>query len=112
MKKIVKISVTAIILLLIAISLESCKEEPLEGVGIRYEGYHKNQSDEEFCNFRQITTTGMGSSLYRSVSPIYFGEGRGYYALKAYEEHQITAIINFADTEDSLKKQDLYKDSY
>lgn len=112
MKKIFRISVTTVIVLLFAISLQSCKEKPIDGVGVRYDGFHKDQSDEEFGNFRMITTTGMGSSLYRSASPIYFGEGRGLYAQKAYEEHQITAIINFADTEDSLTKQDLYKDSY
>lgn len=112
MKKIIRVSVTVFIFFLLVISLQSCKEEPIDGWGVRYDDFHKNQSDEEFGNFRQITTTGMGTSLYRSASPIYFGEGRGLYAQKAYEEHQITAIINFADTEDSLTKQDLYKDSY
>lgn len=112
MKKIIRVSVTVFIFFLLVISLQSCKEEPIDGWGVRYDDFHKNQSDEEFGNFRMITTTGMGSSLYRSASPVYFGEGRGYYALKAYKEHNITAIINFADTEESLKNQDLYKDSY
>lgn len=112
MKNIFRISITTILVLLFAISIQSCKEKPIDEVGVRYEGFHEKQSDEEFGNFRQITTTGMGSSLYRSASPIYFGEGRGYYALKAYKGHNITAIINFADTEESLKNQDLYKDSY
>ena len=112
MKKIIRVSVTVFIFFLLVVSLQSCKEEPIDGWGVRYDDFHKNQSDEEFGNFRQITTTGMGTSLYRSASPIYFGEGRGYYALKAYKEHNINAIINFADTEESLKNQDLYKGSY
>lgn len=107
-----KLSVLVVSILLLALSLQACKEESIYGVGIRYDGFHSTQSDEEFGNFRQIRTSGMGSSLYRSASPVYFGEGRGFYALSAYEKHQITAIINFADTAETLDKQELYKDSY
>ena len=55
-------------------------------------------SDEEFANFRVISTTGMGvNKLYRSSSPINPQLGRNTYADKAAEKTGIITVVNLAD---------------
>ena len=56
-------------------------------------------SDEEFANFRPITTTGMGEGvLYRSSSPINPKLNRNTYADAAISAACVKTIVNLADT--------------
>lgn len=56
-------------------------------------------TDAEFANFREITTSGMGSGkLYRSSSPINPEIGRSSYADAAAKEAGIATIVNLADS--------------
>lgn len=109
-----KIRIVIAIIIMFAVSLfVSCDDNTQpKGEGIRYEGYHKTQSDEEFANFRMVSTTGMGNVLYRSSSPVTYNEGRGWYAAKLVEEHGINTIINFSNTENDIKSQEYWKNSY
>ena len=69
-------------------------------------------TDEEFANFRQITTTGMGDHLYRGSSPINPEIGRNTYADAAIEDAGVTVIMNLADSEDIAKGYEGFDDSY
>ena len=56
-------------------------------------------SDEEFANFRMISTTGIATGkLYRSSSPINPTYGRSTYADKAAENAGILTVVNLADS--------------
>lgn len=56
-------------------------------------------TDEEFANFRAITTTGMGTGiLFRSSSPINPELGRNSYADAAIKNAGVKTIVNLADT--------------
>ncbi|MBE6039488.1 MAG: hypothetical protein E7219_00850 [Clostridiales bacterium] len=60
-------------------------------------------SDEQFANFRVISTTGMGKDvLYRTASPVNPRRGRNTYADAACKEHGIKAFVNLADSKDEL----------
>ncbi len=57
-------------------------------------------TDEQFANFRAVSTTGMGTSmLYRSSSPINPAIGRNTYADKAAQAHGVKTIMNLADNQ-------------
>ena len=70
-------------------------------------------TDEEFANFREVTTTGMGQGiLYRTSSPIDPENKRNLYADKALKEAGVTVILNFADTEEAVKEYEGFSDTY
>ena len=70
-------------------------------------------SDEEFANFREITTTGMGKGkLYRTSSPIDPELGRNTYADKAIEKAGVTVIMNLANSSDEAHAFEGYNDTY
>ncbi len=74
---------------------------------------YPNLTDEEFANFRAVTTTGMGEGkLYRSSSPINPSIGRNTYADKAAEEAGVKSFVNLADSETSAAKYAGYADTY
>ena len=74
---------------------------------------YPNLTDEEFANFRAITTTGMGEGkLYRASSPINPSIGRNTYADKAAETAGVKSFVNLADSETSAAKYAGYEDSY
>ncbi len=61
---------------------------------------YSHLSDEEFANFREVTTTGIGKGrLYRSSSPIDPDDKRSAYADKALKKEKVTVILNLADNE-------------
>ena len=70
-------------------------------------------SDEQFANFREVTTTGIGKSrLYRSASPINPRFNRNTYADAAIKNAGVTVIMNLADDETAAKEYEGYDDSY
>ena len=77
----------------------------LEMLNVQYMGvYTENYptlSIEEFANFREIHTTGMGKSkLYRSSSPIDPCLGRNLKADSLAKEAGVATFINLADAEE------------
>ena len=70
-------------------------------------------SDEEFANFREVTTGGIAAGrLYRSSSPINPKYGRNRYADQALEKHGIKNIINLEDTETAARGYSGFEGSY
>ena len=70
-------------------------------------------TDEEFANFRNIGTKGMGKNkLYRTSSPINPELNRNSYADEALEDAKVTVIMNLADSEESAKGYEGFADSY
>ena len=65
---------------------------------------YSNLSDEDFANFRNIDTTGMGKDkLYRTSSPINPELSRNGYADAALKDAKVTVIMNLADSEEGAK---------
>ena len=70
-------------------------------------------NDEEFANFRNIATSGMGKNiLYRSSSTIDDEYKRAAYSDKAAEDHHIAYILNLTDNESELNAFPGYEDTY
>ena len=65
---------------------------------------YSNLTDEQFANFRQVTTTGIAPGiLYRSSSPINPENGRNTYADAALKKAGVTVIMNLADDDATVK---------
>ena len=70
-------------------------------------------TDEEFANFRNVATTGMGKNLlYRGSSPINPELGRNGYADAALKKAGVTVIMNLADSEADAQAYEGFADSY
>lgn len=70
-------------------------------------------SIEEFANFREVRTTGMGKhKLYRSSSPIDHSLGRNYYADSLAKEAGVATFINLADSENSATSYKGFESTY
>ena len=70
-------------------------------------------TDDQFANFREVTTTGMGSGvLYRSASPVDPKRNRNTYADAAIERVGVTAIVNLTDAEEDLAAFEGYDQTY
>ena len=70
-------------------------------------------SDEEFANFRNIATTGMGKDvLYRSSSPVNPEIGRNTYADAAAEAAGVKTFVNLADSEAGAAAYEGFADTY
>ena len=70
-------------------------------------------SDEEFANFRCVSTTGMGKNvLYRSSSPVNPELNRDYYADAAARDAGIRTALNLADNQKELASYEWYAGSY
>ncbi|MBO6076739.1 MAG: tyrosine-protein phosphatase [Fibrobacter sp.] len=68
---------------------------------------------EEYANFREVRTTGIGKNkLYRSSSPIDHGLGRNYYADSLAQEAGVATFINLADSENSGTSYKGYETTY
>ncbi len=84
---------------------------------VQYMGSYKenypNLSIDEFANFRDVHTTGMGKNrLYRSSSPIDFSLGRNFIVDSLAKEAGIATFINLADLENNAKSFKGYEASY
>lgn len=74
---------------------------------------YPNLSDEQFANFREVTTTGMGSGiLYRSASPVNGKRNRNSYADAAIAKAGVNRIVNLVDTEADLVAFEGYDQTY
>lgn len=70
-------------------------------------------TDEQFANFRNVATTGMGAYvLYRSSSPINPGINRSSEADAAVNAAGIRTVMNLADNEETMKSYEGYSESY
>ena len=76
-------------------------------------GNYPYLSDEQFANFRVVTTTGMGKDrLYRSASPIDPLINRNKYADAAIQNAGVTVIMNLTDDEAEAAAYEGYAESY
>lgn len=70
-------------------------------------------SDEEYANFRAITTTGLKEGvLFRSSNPVNPELGRNLFADAALEAAGVTVIMNLADSESAAAAYPDFADSY
>lgn len=70
-------------------------------------------TEEEFANFREITTTGIApKTLYRSSNPVKPDLGREKYADAAAENAGIRTFINLSDTEAVAKNYEGFNETY
>ncbi|MBQ9495005.1 MAG: tyrosine-protein phosphatase [Treponema sp.] len=70
-------------------------------------------SEEQFANFREVTTSGMGTKkLYRASSPVNPEIGRNTYADKAAKNAGIKTFMNLADSKAAAEKYAGYSSSY
>ena len=78
-----------------------------------YTESYPDLSVEEFANFREVHTTGMGEhKLYRSSSPIYLYLGRNYYVDSLAQTAGVTTFINLADSENGAYSNKGYETTY
>ena len=78
-----------------------------------YTESYPDLSIEDFANFREVRTTGMGKNkLYRSSSPIYLYLGRNYYADSLAKEAGVATFINLTDSEDNAYAYKGFDTSY
>lgn len=78
-----------------------------------YAEIYPDLSIEEFANFREVRTTGMGQKrLYRSSNPIDPGLGRNLYADSLAKNAGVTTFINLSDSEEYAKSCQNFDSSY
>ena len=95
---------------------------PVSSDGYRYADYipaptetreqRPDLSDEDWVNFRLVSTTGMGKMLYRSSSPINPYLSRTKEADAMLKKYKIKVAINFGNSEERAKQYKAYKNSY
>ena len=70
-------------------------------------------TDEQYANFRNVATTGMGAgTLYRSSSPVNPQLNRSREADEALNNAGIQTVLNLADDEQTMKSYEGFADSY
>ena len=70
-------------------------------------------TDEQFANFRAVTTTGMAEGrLYRSSSPVNPEIGRNTYADAAAREAGVKTFVNLADNAETMQGYEGFGESY
>lgn len=70
-------------------------------------------NDQDFSNFRNIATTGMGKNvLYRTSSPIDPKIGRNTYADLALRQAGVQTILNLSDEAEDMLAFDGFEDTY
>ena len=74
---------------------------------------YANLTDEEYANFRNVKTTGMGAyALFRSSSPIDPELNRNKEADEALNNAGVRTVMNLSDSEKKMKSYDGYPNSY
>lgn len=68
-------------------------------------------TDEQFANFRKVTTTGV-NNLYRTSNPVNAELGRNVYADKAIKDANVSVILNLSDTKKEAESRPEFKNSY
>ena len=78
-----------------------------------YAEIYPDLSIEEFANFREVRTTGMGKNrLYRSSNPVDPGLGRNLYADSLAKVAGVSTFINLSDSEEFAKSCSSFDSSY
>ena len=78
-----------------------------------YVEIYPDLSIEEFANFREVRTTGMGKNrLYRSSNPVDPGLGRNLYADSLAKVAGVSTFINLSDSEEFAKSCSSFDSSY
>jgi len=95
---------------------------PVSSDGYRYADYipaptatreeRADLSDEDWVNFRLVSTTGMGTQLYRSSSPINPYLGRTAETDAMFSKYGIKTALNFGNSEEKAKSYAAYAGSY
>jgi len=95
---------------------------PVSSDGYRYADYipapketreeRPDLNDEDWVNFRLVSTTGMGKMLYRSSSPINPYLSRAKEADAMLKKYKIKVALNFGNSEQRAKQYAAYKNSY
>ena len=76
-------------------------------------GDYPDLTDEQFANFRMITTPGIANgTLYRLASPVDPEKGRNTYNDAALKNAGVKTILNMADKPSDLEGFEGYADSY
>ena len=88
-----------------------------EALQIGRMSYERNDfpdlTDEEFANYRNVTTTGMKPGiLYRTSSPINPMIRRSKIADEANRKNKVTTIINLSESPESAAGREGYNESY
>ena len=74
---------------------------------------YANLTDEEYANFRNVKTTGMGAyAFFRTSSPIDPELNRNKEADEALNKAGVRTIMNLSDNETKMKSYDGYPNSY
>ena len=74
---------------------------------------YPNLTDEQYANFRNVATTGMGEgTLYRSSSPVDPSLNRNKEADEAIRKAGVRTIMNMADDEKTMRGYEGYDDTY
>ena len=74
---------------------------------------YANLTDEEYANFRNVKTTGMGAyALFRTSSPIDPELNRNREADEALNNAGVRTVMNLSDNEEKMKSYDGYANSY
>lgn len=68
-------------------------------------------SDEQFANFRKVTTTGI-NNLYRTSNPVNSELGRNNYADKAIKDAKVSVIVNLSDSKEEAESREEFRNSY
>ena len=68
--------------------------------------------DNQFANFRQVRTSGMGNVLFRSSSPLNEETGRSAYVMKALEDAGVTVIVNAEENQPESESRPSFPGSY
>ncbi len=70
-------------------------------------------TDEQFANFRAVTTTGMGKgTFFRTASPVNPENNRNTYADAAIKAAGVSVVMNLADDKATVEGYEGYTDSY
>ena len=74
---------------------------------------YPNLSDEQFANFRAVTTTGMGKNvLFRTASPVNPKRSRNTYADAAIRAAGVSVVMNLSENESTVRDFAGYDTSY
>lgn len=97
---------------------EKSSRPPMQDLnhGLKYKNDREDfpqLSDDEFANFRVVSTTGMGENvLYRCSTPVNPRRTRSAYADAALREAGVTVIMNLSDNEEDLLAYEGYDQTY
>lgn len=92
--------------------LENLKMREIQSQGLSREEY-PDLTDEEYANFRMVSTTGMGEGkFFRSSSPIDPSLGRNAFVDSLARAANVKVFLNLTDTKSGAEGYDGFDESY